>query len=103
MNEKEFMAEFSKMRGSRINDIIHAVNFKIPKEEAGLKNDVERQFYDSITEEAEAHEKKYGFWPAFEMCEIEYDDPRLDIYKDPPEKWAKERKADRGIGEIEEG
>ncbi len=31
---------------------------------------------------AEAHEKKYGFYPAFEMEEIEYGDPVLDIYKD---------------------
>ena len=32
--------------------------------------------------EAEAHEKKYGFYPVFEMEEIEYDDPVLDNYKD---------------------
>ncbi len=35
---------------------------------------------------AEAHEKKYGFYPAFEMEEIDYDDPVLDIYKDDGQK-----------------
>lgn len=80
MNEKKFLTEFRKMRGSRINDIIHAVNFKIPKAEAGLKNEVERRYYDNLTKEAQNHEKEYGFWPAFDMVEIETDDPRLDIY-----------------------
>lgn len=82
MSEKEYLKELGKMKGSRINEIISSVNAKTPKAKAGLKNDVEKMFYDRLTKEAQEHEKKYGFWPTFDMTEIETDDPRLDIYND---------------------
>ena len=37
MNENEFRKEFLKMRGSRQNDIIYAVNCKVPKNEFDFK------------------------------------------------------------------
>lgn len=82
MTEKEYFEAFGKMWTSRQNDIIYAVNCKVPKAEAGLRDEVESIFYDRLMKEAEAHEEKYGSWPVFEMGEIEYDDPRLDIYSD---------------------
>lgn len=84
MTEKEYRSELRKMPGSRQNDIIYAVNCKVPKKEADIKNETERMLYDELWAEATAHKKKYGDWPVFEMSEIETDDPRLDIYKDPP-------------------
>lgn len=82
MTEKEYYKALSETRTSRLNDIIYAVNCKVPKKEAGLKNEFESMFYDRLTAEAKAHEKKYGEWPVFEMGEIETDDPHLDIYRD---------------------
>ena len=82
MTEKEYLVELGKIRGSRKNQIIRAVNNKIPKDKAGLKSPVEKKFFDNLMKEAEAHEKKYGFWPTFDMCEIETDDPVLDVYKE---------------------
>ena len=89
------------MYQSRKNDIIHAVNSKTPKEKAGLKNAEEREYFDTLMKEAEEHEGKYGFWPTFEMGEMEYDDPRLDIYSESAEEWAKEKKSKK-VDEIEE-
>lgn len=103
MSEKEYFTALSNARASRLNEITDAVNRKAPKDKAGLKEEFEEIYYDRLWKEAEAHEKKYGFWPVFEMEEIDTDDPVLDIYKDPPGKWAKERKADLGIDEIDEG
>ena len=82
MDEKEFLRELGKIRTSRINEIIRAVNMQIPKAEAGLKNDVEEKFFDDTTREADELEKKHGVRPVFDMGEIEYDDPILDIYGD---------------------
>ena len=84
MTEKEYFRKLSAMRGSRKNVILNAVNRKVPKEKAGLKNEVERIFYERSWKEATAHEKKYGEWPVFEMCEVETDDPCLNIYGTPP-------------------
>ena len=84
MTEKEYFAKLGTMRDSRKNDIISAVNRKVPKEKAGLKTEVEQIFYKRLWREAKEHEKKYGKWPVFEMCEVETDDPRLDIYNEPP-------------------
>lgn len=84
MTEKEYLVKLSEVRESRKNEIISAVNRKIPKEKAGLKTEVERTFYERLWKEATAHEKKYGKWPVFEVCEIETNDPRLDIYNSPP-------------------
>lgn len=84
MTEKEYLVKLSALRESRKNDIISAVNQKVPKKEAGLKTEVERVFFARLWREAVAHEKKYGKWPVFEVCEVETNDPRLDIYNEPP-------------------
>lgn len=80
MTNQEYMSKLSDVRTSRLNQIIHAVNCKVPKSEVGLKSDVENRFYDSLIEQANEHVKKYGDWPVFEVGEIESDDPVLDIY-----------------------
>lgn len=80
---KEFHDGFKEMKASRENDIIMAVNKKIPKEEAGLNGEIESKYYDYLTEEADAYEKRGGVRPIFEAAEIESDDPRLDIYSEP--------------------
>lgn len=84
MTEKDFHAGFAKMSGREINRIIYAVNCKVTMDELDLKTDVEKEAYKRFWAEAEAHEKKYGFWPVFEMAEIESDDPCLDIYNNAP-------------------
>ena len=68
--------------GSQRNKIVQMVNCQVPKNEAGLKGDFESRFYDEIWGYAEEHQKKYGFWPTYEMAEIEWEDPKLDIYRD---------------------
>lgn len=83
MAEAEYMKAFHEMRGSRKNEIIRAVNIKASKEEIELKGEAEEKFYDELVAEAKEHEKKWGEWPVFEMCEIESDDPCLDIYNEP--------------------
>ena len=65
---------------SRINDIIRMVNNRTPKEEAGLVSAQEAEYFDSFEKEASAHFERYGFYPVFELAEIEYDDAILDIY-----------------------
>lgn len=82
MAKNEYLAALGKIPDSRKNDIIRAVNNNIPKDKAGLKTAVEKVFYDNLVAEADAHVKKYGKRPVFAMCEIESDDPRLDIYND---------------------
>ena len=86
MTEKEYLVKLSALRESRKNEIISAVNHKVPKKEAGLKTEVERVFYARLWREATAHEKKYGKWPTFEMCEVETNDPSLDIYNSPAKR-----------------
>lgn len=83
MTEKDYLVKLGEVPGSRKNEIISAVNRKVPKKEAGLKTEVEKTFFERLWKEATAHEKKYGKWPVFEMCEIETNDPRLDIYNSP--------------------
>ena len=87
MDEKEYYREIGKIRTSRLNEIINAVNCKVKKLYIGLKNEVEERFYENLIEEANEHLEKYGSWPVFEMDEIEYDDPVLDIYKDDVKDW----------------
>lgn len=84
-----------KAGASKKNDITHAVNCKVSAADAGLSDKFEKAYYDYLWKEAELHQEAYGFWPVFEMEEIEWDDPRLDRYseKDSAENWAKERKA----------
>ena len=67
---------------SRRNDIIMAVNLKQSKENAGLKDEAEEMYYDRLMAQAMEHLEEWGDWPEFEMCEIDWDDERLDIYKD---------------------
>ncbi len=69
-----------EIRSSRINQIIDAVNRRYPKEAIGVKEGKEEEYYESFWAEAEEIAAKYGFWPTFDMCEIESDDPCLDIY-----------------------
>ena len=81
-------------RGSDKNDIARAVNAKVPAADAGLKDKHQKAYYDYLWKDAELHQEAYGFWPTFDMCEMESDDPRLDRYsdKDSADKWVAERK-----------
>lgn len=83
MTDKDYMAALGKIRGSRLNDIIAAVNNKVPKKDIKLEDAAEERFFDGLMAQAEAHVKKWGDWPVFDSVEIETDDPRLDIYRDP--------------------
>lgn len=66
------------LKGSRINDILLAINNQV---EINLKSKEERDFYSACVNEAEAYEKSHGSWPVFEMVEYEDEDPRMDIYR----------------------
>lgn len=80
MSDKEYLVELGKVRASRLNEITRAVNSKVPKAKAGIKNEVESRFYDNLWKEAMSIEKKCGKWPVFDMEELESDDPKMDIY-----------------------
>lgn len=80
MTEQEYMKALREAKGSRLNDIIMAVNARVHKNEAGLKNEFEKMFFDRLVAEADEYEKRGGVRPQFDMCEIESDDQRLDIY-----------------------
>jgi len=86
MAENEKKNAVRELPGSRWNAIISAVNKGIPKDKAGLKNEVEEDLYDEISAEADALEKRGGVRPVFDMVEIESDDPALDIYSTPAGK-----------------
>lgn len=81
MSDKEYLKELGKVRASRLNEITRAVNNKVPKAQAGLKNEIESRYYDSLWKQAESVQEKYGEWPVFEMAELESEDPALDIYR----------------------
>lgn len=83
MTEAEYIKGLHEISGSRKNEIIHAVNLKASKEEIELKGAIEEKFYDNLVAQANEHEKKWGEWPVYQMCEIESDDPKLDIYNEP--------------------
>ena len=85
MDERTYLNELGKLRGSRKNQILMAVNAKMEKENFGFNSEIEEMFFDDLMSEAETHVQKYGFWPVFEMYEIESDDPILDIYNSPVE------------------
>lgn len=72
------------IRTSRINVMIDAVNRRIPKSRADIRSKDEEMWYDAVWADAEQHQAECGFWPVYEMGEIEYDDPILDIYGDEP-------------------
>lgn len=82
MKEQEYYRKLATLKASRINEITYAVNCKVPEKEIGLKDEVEKMYYDRLMKQAKEHEKKYGKWPVFAMQEIESDDPKLDIYND---------------------
>ena len=67
---------------SRINRMLYAISCRVPEEEFGELTEQEAECYQGFWKEAEEHQERYGFWPVFEMGEIEYDDPVLDIYGD---------------------
>ena len=71
------------IRQSRKNEIIAAVNAKILKENMDFNNEAEAKYYEYLTAEADAYEEYGGVRPIFEMGEIDYDDPVLDIYNEP--------------------
>lgn len=77
---------FNEMSARRRNEIVYMVNCRVPKNEAGLTTEAENWWYDRLTAQADEMERKYGKRPVFEMEEIPYDDPCLDIYSTPVEK-----------------
>lgn len=83
MTRKEFITELGKIPARRLNQIMYAFDCNVPKEEIGLKGEVEEMFYEDMAREAAEYERKYGVRPVSEMMEIEYDDPVLDIYNTP--------------------
>jgi len=89
MTKKEYFKRLCEARASRLNVIIGAVNSKLKQQDAGLRDEFERMFFDNLVAEAKSHEEKYGFWPTFEMMEIDTDDPVLDIYSTSADKRIK--------------
>lgn len=87
MDEKEYRRLLGEKRASRLNVVIRAVNEGVSKSLLGL-DEVEERFYDNLVVEAREHAKKYGKHPVFEMMEIEWDDPILDIYAESVEEMA---------------
>lgn len=74
---------FNEMSTIRRNQIAQMVNCQVPKKDAGLATEAENWWYDRLTAQADEVERKYGTRPVFEMEEIPYDDPALDIYSTP--------------------
>ena len=81
----EYLKELGKLRASRRNELAYMASCRVPIDEAGLKLPIEREYYDRLIQQSNEHYNKYGFYPTYEMEEIEYDDPCLDIYRDPVE------------------
>lgn len=71
MDEKEYYNKLGEKTGRELNAIITAVQTRTAKEDAGLKDEVEEWFFDSLVKEAEEHVKKYGGYPVFELFEID--------------------------------
>lgn len=86
----DFREIFNNTTARDRNRVAQMVSAKVTKEDADLKNLYEEQYFDSLVAEAEAHQIKYGFWPTFEMEELDYDD-FPDIYSNTAEEWHKER------------
>ena len=87
MDEKTYLAELGKIPNSRLNQIIMAVNEKTPKQGVLFNSPVEEQYFDNLVSYAKDMEKRTGKYPVYDMREIEYDDPVLDIYSKPVEEW----------------
>lgn len=77
---KEYLRELDYIPTRRKNEIISLVNYKTPKDKIIFEAHIEELFYDSLIREAEEMQEKHGIWPIFELYEIDYDDPILDIY-----------------------
>lgn len=84
LNTKEYMRAIEAKPGSRLNVIIAAVNAGTPKIELEM-DEAESMFYDRLEKQAKRYEAALGWRPVYEMCEIEWDDPALDIYQDSVE------------------
>ena len=69
--QEYYYAELSKKSPRELNAIISLVQSRVPKEEANLKDEVEEMFFDSLEKQAEQHVKEYGFFPTYELCELD--------------------------------
>ena len=79
-----------------MNRIIDLVNSKIPKEKCVFRSDEEERFYDNLINEAKETLDRIGVWPIFDVCELDYDDPALDIYPEGSlERHLEERRKKR--------
>jgi len=68
---------------SRCNDIINAVNNKQPPESVYPPMDeVELEWFREMEKYKKEEDEKYGLDLCYAPVEIDYDDPRLDIYRD---------------------
>ena len=76
------MTEFMKMGARRRNEIVMAVNEGLSKEEANLKSEAEKQYFDSMIKQGEEFKKEHGEFPLFELEELDYEDPELDMFND---------------------
>lgn len=83
--------ENETLSNRQMESMIRAINDKVSVYDYVFRSPREREFYENVWNEAEAHEKKYGFWPCFELPEIDWDDPRLDIYQTPVEDWKRNK------------
>ena len=83
MDYADYHKAWDEIRQSRKNDIIAAVNSKIQKDEITFNDEAELKYFEYLTAEADAYEEYGGVRPIFEMGEIDYDDPILDIYNEP--------------------
>ena len=91
--------ELRRLSSRAMNRIIRHINSRSPKKTCDITNRAEEEFFDNVLDEAERHLEKYGFWPVFELCEIDYDDPILDIYpQDSIEQHKEERRRKRETG-----
>lgn len=79
---KDYYEAWDHIKQSRKNKITAAVNARIKKEDFEFNNEAELKYYEYLVEEADAYEEYGGVRPVFEMGEIDYDDPVLDIYND---------------------
>lgn len=72
MDEQEYLRQLIDIPPRRKNSIIAAVTCKMPEMKIQLETEVERMFYQRLWKEAEAHLEKYGFWPTFDLYELDW-------------------------------
>ena len=69
--------------GRRWNQILSAVNYDRPASDINPPlNEEELEIYNSTVEERKRIEAETGQRLWFELAEIDFDDPMLDIYND---------------------